>query len=202
MVTSPAARGAFALEQEPAAVRQSYGTTTVGQSCLLARRLVERGVSFVTVNFPGWDTHDAAVLRLKDGYTGAQVPVGLVPQLDQAFVGLLDDLKRTGLLDETLVVVMGEFGRTPKMNASGGRDHWPRAFSVALAGGGVRGGQVIGATDRHGQAPEDTAVTPADLAATIYWMLGIDPDSILHTPDGRPVSLVSGGAVIPAVIGG
>src|SRR5262249_42591721 len=150
-----------------AAVRARYGPRTIGQSCLLARRLVERGVPFVTVNNTGWDTHDGLVLRLKEGYAGAKVGVGLVPLFDQAFAALVGDLSERGLLDETLVVAMGEFGRTPKLNTRGGRDHWPRVFSVVLAGGGVKGGQVIGKSDRVGESPSDRAVTPADLAFTL-----------------------------------
>lgn len=191
MVTSPAAREAFDLDSEPRSVRSRYGTRTVGQACLLARRLVEAGVSFVTVNHRGWDTHENLYTRLKEGYTGAQDPVGLIPTLDVAFSALLDDLSDRGLLNETLVVIAGEFGRTPKLNAAAGRDHWPRAFSAVLAGGGIRGGQVIGATDRTGEAPTDRPVTPADLVRTIYTRLGIDPDAELRTSDGRPVRLTA-----------
>src|SRR5262249_41826642 len=160
---------------------------TVGQSCLLGRRLIERGVAFVGVDNPGWDTHDRLVLRLKEGYAGARVGVGLVPLFDQAFAALVNDLSERGLLETTLVVAMGEVGRTPKLNTSAGRDHWPRAFSVVLAGGGIKGGQVVGASDRIGEAPADRPVTPADLARTIYTLLGVDPSRELHTADGRPV---------------
>src|SRR5262245_47241292 len=153
LVTSPEAKRAFDLSAEPPAVRARYGPRTIGQSCLLARRLVERGVGFVTVNNVGWDTHGDLVLRLKEGYTGAKVGVGLIPTFDLAFAALVGDLADRGLLDETLVVAMGEFGRTPKINTQGGRDHWPRVFSVALAGGGVKGGQVVGASDRVGESP-------------------------------------------------
>ncbi len=190
MLTSNAAREAFDLTAESPETRRRYGPRTVGQSCLLARRLVERGVPFVTVNYRGWDTHANLFTQLKEGFTGAKVPVGLIPSLDLALSALLDDLFDRGLLDETLVVVMGEFGRTPKLNANGGRDHWPRAFSVALAGGGVQGGQVIGASDRTGESPADRPITPSDLVATIYRLLGIDPQTELHTADGRPVRLV------------
>lgn len=196
LTTTPAAKKAFDLADEKPAVRERYGSRTVGQSCLLARRLVERGVPFVTVNNVGWDTHDGLVLRLKEGFAGAKVGVGLIPTFDQAFAALVGDLAERGLLDETLVVAMGEFGRTPKLNAAGGRDHWPRVFSVAFAGGGVRGGQVIGSSDRVGESPKDNPVTPADLARTIYTLLGIDPDRELHTSDGRPVQVNQGGKVI------
>lgn len=189
LVSSTEARAAFQLEQETPAVRQRYGLRTPGQSCLLARRLIERGVPLVTVNFRGWDTHANLVTQLKDGYTGAQQPVGLLPQLDQALSALLQDLRDRGLLDETLVIVMGEFGRTPKINAAGGRDHWPRVFSAALAGGGVRGGQVVGASDRHGESPLERPVTPADLIRTVYVLLGLDPDAELQTADGRTVRI-------------
>jgi len=201
LVASHDAKQAFDLRQEPPDVRQRYGGKTIGQSCLLARRLVERGVPFVTVNNPGWDTHENAYTRLKEGYTGAQVPVGLIPSLDQALSALLNDLDQRELLAETLVLVMGEFGRTPKLNTSGGRDHWPRVFSVALAGGGIRGGQVIGASDSVGEGPRDRPVTPADLAATIYTLLGVDPTLLLHTPDGRPIQVSSDGTVIQELMG-
>jgi hypothetical protein len=196
LVTSPRAKKAFDLAEEKDAVRARYGPRTVGQSCLLARRLVERGVPFVTVLNTGWDTHNNLVLSLRDGYTGAKVGVGLVPTLDLAFSAIVGDLADRGLLDETLVVMMGEFGRTPKLNTAGGRDHWPRVFSVVMAGGGVKGGQVLGSSDRVGESPRDEPVTPADLACTIYTLLGIDPKHELHTSDGRPVQVNQGGSVI------
>ena len=129
--------------------------------------------------------------RIKEGYSGARAPVGLVPNLDLAFSALIDDLKDRRMLDETLVIVMGEFGRTPKLNAAGGRDHWPRVFSVAIAGGGVSGGQVIGSSDAVGESPKDRPVSPGDLVATIYQLLGIDPALELKTPDGRPIRITS-----------
>jgi hypothetical protein len=150
LIASQAAREAFDLSKEPAAARAKYGPRTIGQSTLLARRLIEAGVPFVTVNYPGWDTHQNLYTSLKEGFTGAKVGVGLIPSLDLALSALLDDLLGRGLLSETLVVVMGEFGRTPKLNTLGGRDHWPRVFSVLLAGGGIAGGQVIGASDATG----------------------------------------------------
>lgn len=202
LISSPAARSAFELEQEAPELRRRYGPKTIGQSCLLARRLVERGVPFVTVNNRGWDTHNDLYTRLKEGYTGAKNPVGLIPSLDLALSGLVTDLQERGMLDETLVVVMGEFGRTPKLNTAGGRDHWPRVFSVALAGGGVRGGQVIGASDGTGESPAESPITPSDLAATIYTLLGIDPQLELHTADGRPVRLTPADAnIIQELIG-
>ncbi len=200
LITSTDAKQAFDLSKELPDVRKRYGSKTIGQSCLLARRLVERGVPFVTVNNPGWDTHQNAYTRLKEGYTGAKVPVGLIPSLDTAFSALVEDLEQRGLLDETLVVVMGEFGRTPKLNVSGGRDHWPRVFSVAMAGGGVAGGQLVGSSDSVGEGPKDRAVTPADLARTIYKLLGIDPEHLLHTPDGRPIQVNRDGTIVEELI--
>lgn len=201
LMTSPAARAAFDLSAESAATRQRYGGKSVGQCCLLARRLVEAGVPFVTVNNRGWDTHADLVTRLKDGYTGARVPVGLIPSLDMAYAALVNDLQTRGMLEETLVVVMGEFGRTPKLNTQGGRDHWPRVFSVMLAGGGIPGGQVIGSSDDRGESPRERPVTPADLAASIYTLLGIDPDTTLHTSDGRPVKVSLHGKPIHELVG-
>jgi hypothetical protein len=201
LVNSQEAKRAFQLEEEPQNLRQKYGPRTIGQSCLLARRLVERGVPFVTVNNSGWDTHADLVTRLKDGYAAAKVPVGLIPSLDIALAALLDDLKERGLLDDTLVLVMGEFGRTPKLNTSAGRDHWPRVFSVLLAGAGIRGGQVIGASDASAESPKDRPVTPSDLACTIYRLLGIDPDLTFHTSDGRPVRVNEAGAFLTELLG-
>ncbi len=201
LVTSPQAKRAFDLSAEKPEVRDRYGHRTVGQSCLLARRLVERGVPFVTVNNVGWDTHQKLYTSLKEGYTGAKVPVGLVPSLDNGLAALLDDLHDRGLLDDTLVCVMGEFGRTPKLNTAGGRDHWPRVFSVLLAGGGIRGGQVIGSSDAVGENPKDNPVTPADLAATIYTLLGVDLTLELRTADGRPVRVNQDGTAIKGLIG-
>jgi hypothetical protein len=200
LITSTDARQAFDLEAEPAEVRAKYGPRTFGQSCLLARRLVERGVPFVTVTNAGWDTHEGLALQLRDGYSGAKVGVGLVPTFDQAFAWLLTDLDQRGLLAETLVVAMGEFGRTPKLNTRGGRDHWPRAFSAVVAGAGIAGGQVIGSSDRTGESPLDNPVTPRDLARTIYHLLGIPADQELQTADGRPVPVNQDGRLIEALV--
>lgn len=201
LIASPAAKAAFDLAQESDATRNRYGRRTIGQSTLLARRLIEADVPFVTVNYPGWDTHQQLYTRLKEGFTGAKTPVGLVPSLDLALAALLDDLSDRGLLDETLVIVMGEFGRTPKLNTQGGRDHWPRVFSVLLAGGGIRGGQVIGSSDATGESPKDRPITPADLAATIFTLLGIDPQRLLHTADGRPIHISRDGRVVRELVG-
>jgi hypothetical protein len=198
LIFSPAAKQAFDLAQEKPTLRQQYGTHRIGQSCLLARRLVEAGCPFVTVTDNGWDTHGNIYRELKEGYVGGYA--GRIPLLDQALASLLDDLKLRGLLDETLVLVMGEFGRTPKLNTAAGRDHWPRVFSMLMAGAGVRGGQVVGSSDSRGEAPADRPVTPADLARTVYTLLGIDPDREFHTTDGRPVTISSGGRLISECI--
>ncbi|MEQ1825528.1 MAG: DUF1501 domain-containing protein [Pirellula sp.] len=200
LVTSVEAKQAFDLSKESDAVRANYGPKMFGQSCLLARRLIERGVPFVNVTMSGWDTHENLTLQLRDGYAGAKVGVGLIPTFDQGFAALIRDLSERGLLDETLVIAMGEFGRTPKLNPRGGRDHWPRVFSVAIAGGGVRGGQVVGSSDRVGESPRDNPVTPNDLARTIYTLLGVDPDLELRTRDGRPVPVNQGGQMIQELI--
>ncbi len=198
LISSAKARQAFDLAREPRAVRERYGPRTIGQSCLLARRLVEAGVPFVTVTDRGWDTHDNLFNRLKEGYTGGSV--GKVPTLDLAYSALLGDLSERGLLDGTLVILMGEFGRTPKLNTIGGRDHWPRVFSVALAGGGSKGGQVVGRSDARGEGPADRPVTPEDLARTIYRVLGVAAAHEFHTSDGRPVPVNQNGKVISELL--
>lgn len=198
LIASPTARDAFAVEQERDRTRARYGRHQLGQSCLMARRLVEAGAKFVTITDRGWDTHENLYNRLKEGYTGGSV--GKIPKLDHALSALIEDLSDRGLLDSTLVIVMGEFGRTPKLNPRGGRDHWPRAFSVALAGGGIRGGQVVGKSDAHGERPAERPVTPADLVRTIYHALGIDAARELHTNDGRPVQINRDGSLLGELI--
>ena len=196
LITSPEAKAAFTLSEEPQEVRQRYGTggvNGIGLSCLLARRLVERGVPFVTVNHTGWDTHQD-IFTLKERYPTDRN--AHLPSLDRALSALIQDLADRRMLDETLVVVMGEFGRTPKINSQGGRDHWPNVFSVMLAGGGVQGGQIIGSSDALGEFPKERPVTPSDLSATIYTLLGIDPSLELHTSDGRPVRVAPDGAKV------
>ncbi len=200
LVTSDDARQAFDLHAESPEARARYGPRMFGQSCLLARRLVERGVPFVSVLNTGWDTHESLALQLRDGYSGAKVGVGLIPTFDQAYSALISDLHDRGLLNDTLVIAMGEFGRTPKLNARGGRDHWPRVFSVVLAGGGVPGGQIVGSSDRVGESPRDNPVSPNDLARTIYSLLGVNPDLELQTPDGRPVPVNQGGRVVRELV--
>ncbi len=198
LISSSQARAAFDLSEESTATRGRYGRHQLGQSCLMARRLIEAGAGFVTVTDRGWDTHENLFTRLKEGFTGGSV--GKIPKLDVAYSALIDDLAQRGLLDSTLVILMGEFGRTPKLNPRGGRDHWPRAFSVALAGGGIRGGQIVGKSDSHGERPADRPVTPADLAWTIYHLLGIRPDRELHTSDGRPVQINRDGSLIGELV--
>ena len=192
LLTSDAARRAFRVDDEPDAIRERYGRTPLGQACLLARRLVERGVGFVTVNDRGagqlgWDTHQGNFAAIRDT---------LAPPIDRATSALVTDLAARGLLGETLVVMMGEFGRTPRINPNAGRDHHSRANSLLLAGGGLPGGVVIGRTDDRGELPADRPVTPADLAATVFTLLGIDPSSRFQTPDNQPIRLVDGGAAI------
>jgi hypothetical protein len=194
MMTSPAAKKAFALREEPAKLRDAYGRTTFGQSCLLARRLVQAGVRFVQVNFidnPGnfansFDTHGDNFTKLKNV---------LLPRLEPAYCALLDDLTNTGLIDNTLVVLMGEFGRTPKISGagdSGGRDHWPGCSFALFAGAGIRTAQVIGESDNIGAYPQTRPVSPADIAATIYRILGVPTTTEFLAPDGRPLRMVTG----------
>lgn len=192
-IRSTAARRAFRIDEEPAEVRERYGRHRFGQSVLLARRLIEAGVSLVQVNWtrspddkdvnPVWDTHTENAARLK---------TALMPPMDQAYSALLEDLSARGLLDETLVVWMGEFGRSPRINPLGGRDHWGSVFSVALAGGGVQGGQVWGSSDPLGGFPLSGRVEPQDLHATIYHALGVGLDAEIHDHLGRPIPLTRG----------
>jgi hypothetical protein len=187
MVTSSEVQAAFDLTREPAKVRERYGRHPWGQSHLLARRLVEAGVPFVTtVNGQSivWDTHEDNFKRMKEN---------LVPPMEQAFSTLLDDLRERGLLESTIVIWMGDFGRTPLINAKAGRDHWPQCYSMALAGGGLRGGQVIGASDATGAYPASRPVTPADVHATVLAALGHDSKNATFTSaDGRPLALSEG----------
>jgi hypothetical protein len=195
LVSSPAAQRAFDVAAEPASVRDRYGRHIFGQSVLLARRLVEAGVRLVHVNWvrhdngpglQGYDSHRNHLDWCRDE---------LLPPTDAAFAALVTDLAERGLLDETLVVMMGEFGRTPRFNAQGGRDHWPNCFSVILAGGGLRGGMVYGASDRIGAYPTANPVTPQELTATIYHCLGIDPHTHIYDLQNRPFTLVEGAPV-------
>ncbi|MEI7683990.1 MAG: DUF1501 domain-containing protein [Planctomycetota bacterium] len=194
MLRSAAAGRAFELERESATVRDRYGRTKVGQSVLLGRRLLEAGVPLVQVNWPRepndrasnnpvWDTHSNHNPRMKDV---------LMPQMDQTFSALLEDLEQRGMLEETLVVWLGEFGRTPRFNGGGGRDHWGGVFSIVLAGGGVRGGTVLGASDRLGAFPQESPIAPSDVLATICQALGFDPSTVIYDTDGRPHPLSRG----------
>jgi hypothetical protein len=186
LLTSSAAQAAFKIGDESASTRDRYGRTTFGQSCLLARRLIEAGVSFVTLNDRGrqqlgWDTHVQNFRTIKDT---------LAPPLDKGVSALLGDLADRGLLDHTLVVMMGEFGRTPKINKNAGRDHHGRANSVLMFGAGIPAGLVLGRTDATGDLPTERPVSPADLASVLYQRLGIDPETKYEAPDGRPIRLV------------
>lgn len=193
LLSSPEAKAAFVLDQEKPATRERYGGSRIGMGCLLARRLIEAGSRFVTVVDAGWDTHQQIFRELPDSrFPGS----GKLPNLDRAYAALISDLRERGLLDSTLVVLMGEFGRTPKLNALGGRDHWPRAGFVCLAGGGVAGGRVIGATNAFGEFPVERPVGPPDLAFSILQLLGVDPAKELQTPSGRPIKILSEGAFI------
>jgi uncharacterized protein (DUF1501 family) len=188
VISSPAAKKAFDLKSEPDALRDKYGRTTFGQSCLLARRMVEAGVRFVTVSFGGWDTHSDNFKSCKER---------LVPTTDTALSALLDDMKERGLLDTTLVVWMGEFGRTPKINQLAGRDHWPRTACAVFAGAGVPAGQLVGNTDKQGGIPVDRKVSAEDVCATIYQKLGVNYRKEYVTPQNRPVKILEGGEPIP-----
>jgi uncharacterized protein (DUF1501 family) len=187
LMTSPAARRAFDLQAEAGRLRDEYGRTSLGQSCLMARRLVEAGVRCVTIDHSNWDTHDNNFDTLRRD---------LLPTLDRAIAALFRDLADRGILDRTLVVVTGEFGRTPRINRNAGRDHWGPAFTVALGGGGVRGGRVIGSTDARAERPRTDPHGPENLAATIYHLLGVDTREDFHTPEGRPMPILNGGRVI------
>lgn len=186
MVLSPQAQAAFAMDREETKTRDEYGRHEFGQSALLARRLVENGVRFVTINYGGWDHHGEIFKGLD----------AKLPEFDQGYSSLIRDLDQRGLLDSTLVLAMGEFGRTPKVNDKAGRDHWGRAGSMLWAGAGVGRGQVIGSTDKNGAFVTNRPISPADVAWTVYDSLGIDPAKELITPEGRPVSILAEGARI------
>ena len=190
MIQSPRMT-AFDLSKESDKMRDAYGRTKFGAGCLLARRLVETGVTFVEVNQEGWDTHDDNFTRTASNNS----------TIDQPMAQLVTDLKERGMLDRTLVIWMGEFGRTPRINPRAGRDHYPRAFNVVLAGGGVRGGQVVGETDAGGVEVTARPVTVNDLFRTIYATLGIDADHENMSRIGRPIKLVDGGQVVRELLG-
>jgi hypothetical protein len=190
MVLSPRVK-AFDLDAEPETLREAYGRNPFGQGCLMARRLIEAGVTFVEVQSTGWDTHSNELAGLKK----------LIPPVDQGTAALLSDLKLRGLLDHTLVVWMGEFGRTPKVNLTAGREHFPAAFNMALAGAGVRGGQVIGATDKLGSEVVERPVTVPDLFCTFCKALGINPRKENQSNVGRPLKIVEDGQAVAEVFG-
>jgi hypothetical protein len=195
MMTSPQARAAFDLTKEPDKTRDHYGRNRFGQCCLLARRLIEAGVRFVTVNTfltvfgeITWDIHGSAPFTSIEGMKNI-----VAPMYDQAYAALIHDLSERGLLDKTLVCNLAEFGRTPRINPAGGRDHWPQCFSVYFAGGGIQGGRSVGKSDPVGAYPAERPVEPAEVVATIYKSLGIDLDTALPGPAGRPFPLVDFG---------
>jgi hypothetical protein len=187
LVSSPKAQAAFDIHREEEKVRDRYGRNDMGQRMLLARRLVEVGVSWITINWGGWDDHT----KLFESYKGKKMQ-----QLDQGVSALITDLHDRGLLANTLVLVLGEFGRTPKVNKDAGRDHWPHAMSILMAGAGIPGGQVVGATDAKGYYASENIYRPEDFAASLYTKMGIDPRQHLQTNTGRPVPLVNEGKLI------
>ena len=191
LVTSPVAKKAFNLKEEPDKLRDQYGRTNFGQSCLLARRMVEAGVRVVSINYNGWDTHENNFNSLKNN---------LLPPLDQGYAALLNDLKERGMLDTTLVVWMGEFGRTPRINSSNGRDHWPGAISVCMGGGGVKTGIVVGSSNERGEYPKDRPLRVEDVAATIYKAMGINYEKEYMSPQERPLKINYDGTPISELI--
>ena len=186
MMTSSATR-AFQLDDEPDPIRDAYGRNNFGQGCLMARRLVESGVSFVEVSLGGWDNHADIFDTLSRGN---------LPTLDKAMGALVEDLAGRGMLDDTLIVWMGEFGRTPRINQDSGRDHWPRSWSVVLGGGGLKGGQAVGETDKDGVEIVDREVGVMDVMATMAKVMGINLETQYYTPNGRPIRLIDGGKPI------
>jgi hypothetical protein len=187
LVNSKEAQQAFDIHSEPDEVREKYGRNSFGQRALLGRRLVEAGVPFVTLYEGGWDHHTNLFTSLKKR----------LPEFDSTIATLITDLEDRGLLERTLVVVLGEFGRTPKINKDSGRDHWSNAMSVLMAGAGIPGGTIVGATDRAGYSAVENVKSPENFASTVYTKLGIDPDQMLYTPQGRPTHLVSDPTPIP-----
>lgn len=181
LISSPEAQAAFNIHDEPDKIRDAYGRNGFGQRALLARRLVRAGVPFVTLYEGGWDHHEDLFKRFESK----------VPPFEASLAALIQDLREQGMLERTLVVALGEFGRTPKINSRGGRDHWSNAMSVLFAGGGTPGGQVVGATDRQGYSAVERVLSPENFVSTIYRKLGIDPGQMLYTPQGRPAHLVS-----------
>jgi uncharacterized protein (DUF1501 family) len=190
LISSKEAREAFNLNAESEKVRNEYGMTTAGQRMLMAKRLVSAGVRFVSLTYGGWDMHNGIVNSMKRQ----------LPEFDKAFAALITDLDRSGILDDTLVMVSSEFGRTPKINNTAGRDHWPKVFSVVLAGGGVKKGYIHGSSNAIASEPDEDPVGPQDLATTIYNQLGIVADKELMAPGNRPIEIVDGGRVIKELL--
>lgn len=190
LVSSQAAREAFDIHQEDDKLRDEYGRNAAGQRMLMARRLVAAGVRMVTLTYGSWDMHNQITPGIKRQ----------MPAFDQALAALIRDLDQRGLLERTLVMVSSEFGRTPKINQNAGRDHWPKVFSVLLAGGGIRGGMIYGASDATASEPESDPVSPSDLATTMYHQLGIVADKELMAPGNRPVEIVDGGNIIQPLL--
>jgi uncharacterized protein (DUF1501 family) len=186
-VLSPQAQAAFDIHKEEDKIRETYGRNDFGQRLLLARRLVEVGVSWVTVYSGGWDHHTKLFTSYKDKH---------VQQMDVGVAALINDLDQRGLLDSTMVLLLGEFGRTPKVNKDAGRDHWPHAMSVLMAGAGIPRGAVVGATDAKGYYASEKVYRPEDFAASLYTKMRIDPNQVLHTNTGRPIQLVNNGRLI------
>tara|TARA_R110000737_G_scaffold40020_3_gene60344 strand:+ start:22192 stop:23451 length:1260 start_codon:yes stop_codon:yes gene_type:complete len=191
LISSKSAREAFDLKAENAKIRAQYGTGAAGSRFLLSRRLAEAGVRYITVTFGSWDMHDGVEAGIKRWQ----------PEFDKAYAALIRDLDDRGMLDETLVVVTSEFGRTPKINRTAGRDHWPKLFGAALAGGGIKQGSVYGKPDMTASEPEENPVSPADLSATLYHLMGIDPEKTLLTPDQRPIGIVKDGKILSDIMG-
>jgi hypothetical protein len=190
MISSKEAREAFNLKAEPDAVKEQYGRNEAGMRMLLARRLVEGGVRFVSMTYGGWDHH----VNIQDGFRQQ------MPRFDKAFAALIRDLDQRKLLDSTLVMVSSEFGRTPKINQTSGRDHWPKVFSVVLAGGGIKRGMIYGSSDSTAAEPDHDPVNVEDFASTIYHQLGINPHKRLMSPGNRPIDIVRGGNVVNELI--
>jgi hypothetical protein len=190
LISAPKAREAFDIDKEDAKLRDRYGRNQAGQRLLMARRLVEAGVRMVTLTYGGWDMHNDVTPGMKRQ----------MPSLDQGLATLLLDLEERGLLERTLVMVSSEFGRTPKINQNRGRDHWPKVFSVMLAGGGINGGMIHGTSNATAAEPDLDPVGPGDLATTMYYQLGIIADKELMAPGGRPIEIVDGGKVVKPLI--
>jgi uncharacterized protein (DUF1501 family) len=191
LLSAPKARKAFNINAEPDRLRDQYGRNAAGQRMLMARRLVESGVRFVALHYGGWDLHAGIAAGTRSQ----------LPQFDQAFATLIRDLDQRGLLQSTLVMVSSEFGRTPKVNGTAGRDHWPKVFSVVLAGGGIKAGSVYGSSDPTASEPQDDPLTVEDLAYTVYHQLGVDPDKKLMSPGNRPVIIVDEGKLRKDLVG-